>query len=93
MNARFLVPLLSLAGLLVLRGIGLTLKPGEIPSPLIGKPRPSLAMPLNAARPRLRSRNENGTMQKAAHGVRKRSNVWTLSFVLGTTCTGTRLRM
>ena len=45
MNARFLVPLLILAGLLVLLGIGLTLKPGEIPSPLIGKPRPSLAMP------------------------------------------------
>ncbi len=45
MSGRYAIPALALLALLILLGIGLRLKPGEIPSPLIGQPRPSLALP------------------------------------------------
>jgi cytochrome c biogenesis protein CcmG/thiol:disulfide interchange protein DsbE len=38
-------PLLLLIGLVVLLGIGLTLNPREVPSPLIGKPVPRFELP------------------------------------------------
>lgn len=38
---RFTAPLLAFAALLVVFGIGLTLNPREIPSPLVGKPAPA----------------------------------------------------
>mgnify|MGYP001569777904 FL=1 len=40
-----LMPLLLFLGLAVLFGIGLTLNPREIPSPLIGKPAPEFNLP------------------------------------------------
>jgi cytochrome c biogenesis protein CcmG, thiol:disulfide interchange protein DsbE len=42
---RFAIPAVVLAALLVLLGVGLTLDPREIPSPLIGKPAPAFALP------------------------------------------------
>ena len=45
MKARFLVPLGIFIGLLVLLGVGLTLNPREVPSPLIGKPAPAFTLP------------------------------------------------
>ena len=39
------VPLLLFLGLAVLFGVGLTLNPREIPSPLIGKPVPTFSLP------------------------------------------------
>ena len=45
MKLRFALPALIVLALLVVLGIGLTLKPGEVPSPLIGKPAPALALP------------------------------------------------
>ena len=45
MNKRFL-PLLLFVLLVALLGIGLTLKPSEIPSPLIDKPAPVFSLPL-----------------------------------------------
>ncbi|MFN7085253.1 MAG: DsbE family thiol:disulfide interchange protein [Burkholderiales bacterium] len=39
------VPLLLFLGMVVLFGIGLTLNPREIPSPLIGKPVPEFSLP------------------------------------------------
>lgn len=45
MKLRFVLPALIVLGLLLVLGIGLTLKPGEVPSPLIGKPAPALALP------------------------------------------------
>lgn len=41
----FLVPLIVFIALAVTLGIGLTLNPREIPSPLIGKPVPEFALP------------------------------------------------
>ncbi|MFQ5760532.1 MAG: DsbE family thiol:disulfide interchange protein [Acidiferrobacterales bacterium] len=41
----FLLPLVALLGLAVLLGVGLTLKPREIPSPLIGKTVPNFNLP------------------------------------------------
>ena len=41
----FLLPLAVFAGLAVLLAVGLTLKPREIPSPLIGKPVPAFDLP------------------------------------------------
>ena len=38
--SRFLLPLGVLAALVILLGVGLTLNPREVPSPLIGKPAP-----------------------------------------------------
>jgi cytochrome c biogenesis protein CcmG, thiol:disulfide interchange protein DsbE len=43
--ARRFVPLLLFVLLAVLLGIGLTLKPREVPSPFIGKPAPAFALP------------------------------------------------
>lgn len=40
-----LAPLLLFIGLLILLGIGLTLNPREVPSPLIGKPVPQFELP------------------------------------------------
>ena len=42
---RFLVPLGGFAVVLVFLGIGLSLKPREVPSPLIGKPAPAFNLP------------------------------------------------
>ena len=42
---RFLLPLAVFAALLVFLGLGLNLKPGEVPSPLIGKPAPAFTLP------------------------------------------------
>ncbi len=44
--ARRFVPLLLFALLAVLLGVGLTLKPREVPSPFIGKPAPAFTLPL-----------------------------------------------
>jgi cytochrome c biogenesis protein CcmG/thiol:disulfide interchange protein DsbE len=43
---RFLLPLGVFALLVVLLGVGLTLNPREVPSPLIGKPAPHFELPL-----------------------------------------------
>src|ERR1043166_2382035 len=45
MQARFLIPLGIFVALLVLLGIGLTLNPREVPSPLVGKPAPAFDLP------------------------------------------------
>ncbi len=42
---RFLIPVLVLAGLLVLLAVGLGKDPREVPSPLIGKPAPAFDLP------------------------------------------------
>lgn len=42
---KYLLPLALFAALLILLGIGLTLNPREVPSPLIGKPAPSFKLP------------------------------------------------
>lgn len=42
---KYLLPLVLFAALLVLLGIGLSLNPREVPSPLIGKPAPSFELP------------------------------------------------
>ena len=44
-RAAWLTPLLVFAGVAVFLGIGLTLNPREIPSPLIGKPVPEFVLP------------------------------------------------
>lgn len=44
MKFRFILPAAIVLALLVVLGIGLTLKPGEVPSPLIGKTAPPLAL-------------------------------------------------
>src|SRR3546814_15324 len=46
---RFLWPLAGLLLLIGLLAIGLTLKPSEVPSPLIGKPAPVFSLPKLAA--------------------------------------------
>ena len=45
MKGRFFVPLGIFALLAVLLGVGLTLKPREVPSPFIGKPAPAFKLP------------------------------------------------
>ncbi len=45
MKGRFFVPLGIFALLAVLLGVGLTLKPREVPSPFIGKPAPAFSLP------------------------------------------------
>lgn len=42
---KYLLPLGLFVGLLILLGVGLTLNPREVPSPLIGKPAPEFALP------------------------------------------------
>lgn len=44
-RAALLVPLLLFAAVVVFLGVGLTLNPREVPSPLIGKPVPEFALP------------------------------------------------
>jgi cytochrome c biogenesis protein CcmG, thiol:disulfide interchange protein DsbE len=43
---RFLLPLLIFAVLVGFLAVGLTLKPREVPSPLVGKPAPAFSLPL-----------------------------------------------
>jgi cytochrome c biogenesis protein CcmG/thiol:disulfide interchange protein DsbE len=43
--SRFLLPLGLFAALVALLGVGLTLNPREVPSPLIGRPAPQFALP------------------------------------------------
>lgn len=45
-RARLIAPLAAVLVLIVVFGVGLTLKPGEIPSPLIGKPAPDFSLPV-----------------------------------------------
>src|SRR5213596_1750757 len=42
---RFVLPLAIFAALIALLGIGLTLNPREVPSPLVGKPAPAFELP------------------------------------------------
>lgn len=42
---RLLMPLVTFTMIGIFLGIGLTLNPGEVPSPLIGKPAPEFALP------------------------------------------------
>lgn len=46
---RFMWPLIGFIALLAFLGVGLTLKPSEVPSPLIGKPAPGFTLPQLAA--------------------------------------------
>ena len=46
MNWRHALPLPLVLGLIALLAVGLTLKPGEVPSPLIGKPAPAAELAL-----------------------------------------------
>ena len=45
LRARFLIPLAIFAVLVVFLGVGLTLNPREVPSPLINKPAPAFQLP------------------------------------------------
>jgi cytochrome c biogenesis protein CcmG/thiol:disulfide interchange protein DsbE len=45
LRARFLIPLAVFAVLVVFLGVGLTLNPREVPSPLIDKPAPAFQLP------------------------------------------------
>jgi cytochrome c biogenesis protein CcmG/thiol:disulfide interchange protein DsbE len=45
LKARSLIPLGIFVALLVFLGVGLTLNPREVPSPLIGKPAPAFELP------------------------------------------------
>jgi cytochrome c biogenesis protein CcmG, thiol:disulfide interchange protein DsbE len=45
LRARFLVPLVIFAAVLAILGVGLTLDPREVPSPLINKPAPAFNLP------------------------------------------------
>jgi cytochrome c biogenesis protein CcmG/thiol:disulfide interchange protein DsbE len=45
LRARFLIPLAVFAVLVVFLGVGLTLNPREVPSPLINKPAPPFQLP------------------------------------------------
>lgn len=42
---RFTIPLLAFVVVVALLGVGLTLKPRELPSPLLGKPAPAFELP------------------------------------------------
>ena len=42
---RFLWPLIGFVVLVVLLAVGLTLNPRDVPSPLVGKPAPTFALP------------------------------------------------
>ena len=46
MNLKLIAPLAIVLALIAVFGVGLTLKPGEIPSPLIGKPAPAFELPV-----------------------------------------------
>ena len=45
-RARFVLPLAIFVVLVVFLGVGLTLDPREVPSPLVGKPAPAFELPL-----------------------------------------------
>ena len=45
LRARFLIPLALFAVMVVFLGVGLTLNPREVPSPLINKPAPPFVLP------------------------------------------------
>ena len=45
LRARFLIPLVVFAVMVVFLGVGLTLNPREVPSPLIDKPAPPFQLP------------------------------------------------
>ncbi len=45
MKTRFFLPLAGFAALALLLGVGLGLKPREVPSPFIGKPAPAFSLP------------------------------------------------
>ena len=45
LRARFLIPLAAFAVLVAFLGVGLTLNPREVPSPLINKPAPAFQLP------------------------------------------------
>ena len=45
LRARFLIPLAVFAVMVVFLGVGLTLNPREVPSPLINKPAPAFVLP------------------------------------------------
>jgi cytochrome c biogenesis protein CcmG, thiol:disulfide interchange protein DsbE len=57
---RFLLPVAVLLGLLVLLGVGLTLNPREVPSPLVGRPAPAFDLPRLDDAARLRSAELQG---------------------------------
>jgi len=46
LKARLVLPLAVFVALVVLLGVGLTLNPREVPSPLVGKPAPQFELPL-----------------------------------------------
>ncbi len=77
MKARFLVPLGVFAAMVALLGVGLTMNPREVPSPLIGKPMPAFDLALlNDPEARLTDRHLRGRVSVL--------NVW------GTWCVGCR---
>jgi cytochrome c biogenesis protein CcmG/thiol:disulfide interchange protein DsbE len=43
---RYLTPLIIFIVLLIFLGLGLQLKPREVPSPFIGKPAPTFSLPI-----------------------------------------------
>jgi len=60
---RYLLPLGVFAGLVLLLGVGLSLNPREVPSPLIGKPAPSFELPqLNEPQKRFAPAQMKGTV-------------------------------
>lgn len=66
---RFMWPLIGFVVLLAFLGVGLTLKPSEVPSPLIGKPAPEFSLgQLDAP--------EQTFSAKAMHGKVWLLNVW-----------------
>ena len=58
---RFAIPIVLMVGVLALLGFGLTHDPREVPSPLIGKPAPTFALPgLNGIPPQLTNADLQG---------------------------------
>ncbi|MBI2384197.1 MAG: DsbE family thiol:disulfide interchange protein [Gammaproteobacteria bacterium] len=51
MSMRYAIPALVMVGLLALLGVGLTLNPREVPSPLIGQPAPDFRLTTLDGRP------------------------------------------
>ncbi len=45
MHSKALIPFIIFGAIVALLGVALTLKPGEVPSPLIGKPAPDFVLP------------------------------------------------
>ena len=60
---RFIIPLLAFIVLVGFLGVGLTLKPRELPSPFIGKPAPAFSLPgLPPAQPAFSNRQMAGAV-------------------------------